>query len=608
MARPSRKSAILLGAAAALLSLWPRPAAGAAGDYGRVVELPPFIAEDSAVPLRWRYARFDQFEVLSLCPDSTTSAYLQKLYVFSQELSSILPPNLLFKTSVPITYLLCDERQRKRLDQDIPVETYLGHGVPPSQESASSAQPHFVEVPNLRLQDDDACFIFTLPNRDLLEQDAVVYLPGYVEFLLRKRTPPLPGWFISGFLTLYGTMTFEEPFSRRDAKVGEQPRVGEPPFVWVSDRESKELRQKIQEKLKLEASIARGLGPNASAEDIGLLAPLLLPMEDIVVSAHPPPGPAEAIDNYRRAWNCQAALFVQWALDNANPASREGFLRFLTQSSTEPPTETMFRDCLGVGYKGMSERLGRYFIKVSPSFDPAPVRLGIDAPSPPSIPIRDATVSEVSRIKGDWERLEAAFVSKTYPGLGGAYLEHAHHTLWHGYDLGDRDPRLLAAMGLYECDAGSDAAAQPLLAAAVRAHVVRPRAYFELARILYAEELAKPAGPKGTLSAAQITSVFGPLADGWTQSPPLLEAGELLAEVWLHGEVAPSRADLAELDRETLLFPQSSRLISQIAVLDARAGLLPEASRLIDRGLAHAPDEPSKGRLLQLRAALVPAK
>jgi hypothetical protein len=608
MRRSGRKFSLLLGSAAALLSCGPRPAAGAAGDYGRVVELPPFIAEDSAVPLRWRYARFDQFEILSLCADSTTTAYAQKLYVFSQELSSVLPPSFLFRTSVPITYLLCDERQRKRLDQDIPVETYLGHVVPPGQESALSSQPHFVEVPNLRLQDDDACFIFTLPNRDLLEQGPVVYLPGYVEFLLRKRTPPLPAWFIRGFVTLYDTMTFEEPFSRRDGAIGIRPRLGEPPFVWISDNESRLLRQKIQEKLKLEASIAHTLGPGASAEDTGLLSPLLLPMEDILVSPHPPPGPAEAIDRYQRAWNCQAALFVQWALDNANPAAREGFLRFLTQASAEPPTEAMFRDCLGVDFKGMGERLGRYFIQVSPSFDPAPVRLGIDAPSPPFIPVRDATASEVARIKGDWERLEAAFVSKAYPGLGGAYLEHAHHTLWHGYDQGDRDPRLLAAMGLYECDAGNDAAARPLLAAAVRAHVVRPRAYFELARILYAEELAKPAGAKGTLSAGQIASVFGPLADGWTQSPPLLAAGELVAEVWFHSEVAPTRADLAELDRESLLFPQSTRLISQIAVLDARAGLLPEANRLIDRGLANAPDEASRARLLRLRAALATPK
>jgi hypothetical protein len=601
----SRHLSFLLGSAAALLSLSPRPAKGAAGEYNRVVELPPFIAEDSAVPLRWRYARFDQFEVLSLCPDSTTLAYLQKLWGFSQELDAVLPPSFQFQTSLPVTYILCDERQRKRLDQDIPVETYLGHE---ARADPSSSKPHFIEVPNLRLQDDDACFIFTLPNPNLVDQDSVVYLPGYVDFLLHKRTPPLPPWFINGFISLYDTMSFEEQVTRANGSVRDESRLSEPPFVWVSDAESKRLRQKIQENLKLEATVARRLGPNASPDDLELLCPLLLPMEDLLVSARPPAGPAEAIDHYRRALNSQAALFVQWALDNANQASREGFLRYLTRSSTEPPTEAMFRECLGVSYRRMIEQLGRYFIKVSAPFDPAAVVLGIDAPRSPPIRIRDATVSEVSRIKGDWERLEAAFVRKAYPGLSGAYLEHAHHTLWRAYDQGDRDPRLLAAMGLYECDAGNDADARPLLAAAVRGRVVRPKAYLELARILYAEDLAKPAGAQGGLSAAQINSIFGPLAEGWTQSPPLLGAGELLADVWFHSGVAPSRADLVELERETLLFPQSAQLISQIAVLDARSGRLTEANRLIDRGLENAPDEPSRARLLQLQTALAPGK
>ena len=112
----------------------------------------------------------------------------------------------------------------------------------------------------------------------------------------------------------------------------------------------------------------------------------------------------------------------------------------------------------------------------------------------------------------------------------------------------------------------------------------------------------------GKLSAAQTESVFGPLAAGWAQPPPLLRACELLADIWFHSEVAPSPTDLAELEKVTLLFPRSSRLISQLVVLDAQAGRLREATQLIDRALPQTDDEPSRVRLLKLRELVIAPK
>jgi hypothetical protein len=343
-------------------------------------------------------------------------------------------------------------------------------------------------------------------------------------------------------------------------------------------------------------------------------------MEDLLVRPHPPSGPSEAIDLYDRRWTCQAALFVLCGLESAfrgpldpnlrGPVKRndhtwrESFWKFLARSSTEPVTEAMFRDCFGYSYDQMGVKLTQFRFQASIH----PHNLGIAAPNPPPIVLRDATPSEVSVIKGDWERYEAAFVKRTYPGVSGTYLDQAHHTLWRAYDLGDRSPRLLAAMGLYECDAGDDAAALPLLTSAVQTPGTRPKAGFELARIRYAAELAKPAGVKGQLSAAQTASVFVPLAAAWKQTPLLLPACELLADVWLHSDTAPSRADLAELERETFFFPKSSHLILQIALLEAQAGFSTEANQLIDRALENSPDEAGKAPFLQLRALLTNQK
>jgi len=58
---------------------------------------------------------------------------------------------------------------------------------------------------------------------------------------------------------------------------------------------------------------------------------------------------------------------------------------------------------------------------------------------------------------------------------------------------------LLAVMGLCECDAGNDSGARELLASAVQAQVIRPRAYYELTRIRYAEAMANAAGSSGRL-------------------------------------------------------------------------------------------------------------
>jgi len=376
-------------------------------------------------------------------------------------------------------------------------------------------------------------------------------------------------------------------------------RVRVPPFVWVSGEESARLRVKWNQEIKLDPGKLYAETP-------------LLPMQDIIGGRHPPPGSSEAVDLYNRRWTSQAALFVRFALDDnargptngGNQAWRDSFWKFLERASTEPVTEGLFRDCFGVGYEAMRSQLVHYLYPALFTIG----RLGTTAHEPAPVPVRAATASEVARIKGDWERLEADMVKRTYPGLSGAYLEHAHHTLWHAYALGDRDPRLLAAMGLYACDAGSDAAAQPLLTAAVQARVVRPKAYLELARILYAKDLASPAGRHGKLSAAQTESVFGPLAAGWAQPPPLLRACELLADIWFHSEVAPSPTDLAELEKVTLLFPRSSRLISQLVVLDAQAGRLREATQLIDRALPQTDDEPSRVRLLKLRELVIAPK
>jgi hypothetical protein len=566
---------------------------------GRMVVLPPFIVADKGAPLHWRYLAFDHFQILSVTSDSRTREFAGELATLETELRWMLPPEFRLQTSVPVTYLLGDGSMQQRLDQDLPAEMFLGkHG-----GTSGGPSQHFVTVPQLGLQDTDSYATFALLDGSFFQVGQMTYRADAMEDLLRRRTPPLPAWFVRGYMYFYRAVSFTVPggdaiiyepidggqAARRASRRGIE--VVSYPFVWISRRDSQLLRDQVNTGL-------------AQHQPVG---PLLLPMRDLVEQPHPPAGTKAEVERYRRAWLAQSGLWVRWALDDQNKGAspngqpwRDCFWTFVKRSSTEPANEAMFRECFGLGYPEMQEKLARYLPDAVTVFG----QCGTEVPDPAREIVRDATPGEVARIKGDWERLEVASVATTFPALASAYQEHAHETLWNAYDQGDRDPPLLAAMGLLACDAGDDPTARPLLSAAVEAGVVRPRAYVEWSRLLYAEAAAKPLGAGGKLSGEQTAAILAPLAAGRSQSPPQAAAGELAAEVWLHSDQAPSASDLAGLDDIAFLFPHSASLTCAAAELEARAGAVATARRLVDRGLQYVAVPADRGRLIQLRALL----
>src|SRR5476651_234046 len=119
---------------------------------------------------------------------------------------------------------------------------------------------------------------------------------------------------------------------------------------------------------------------------------------------------------------------------------------------------------------------------------------GEKIPEPPPFELRDATEAEVGRIKGDTLRL-------------GGHDGAAHLAMIAPYIRGERDPQLLAALGLLERKLGDDARAKKFLEAAARDKAVRPRAYLELARLRLADGIAHSTGA-GKLAADQTAGVL----------------------------------------------------------------------------------------------------
>jgi hypothetical protein len=100
--------------------------------------------------------------------------------------------------------------------------------------------------------------------------------------------------------------------------------------------------------------------------------------------------------------------------------------------------------------------------------------------------LQDAPDAVVGRIKGEALRLA---------GHG----NEAHNALIAPYIRGERDPRLLAALGLDEKLAGNVDRARKFLEAASNAKVDRARAYLELARLRFAAAQATPKAAQGRL-------------------------------------------------------------------------------------------------------------
>ncbi len=553
-----------------------RPATGRGADPGtdRVVELPPLLVLGSRDSLVWHYGAAADLEVLSLCSDATTKDFMEEFYQLRQVLRALVPPELQVRFSVPLVHILCSDEMKDRLGQDVLTQLYR-HSDPIAEPDdarpfssrgglAPPARPVHA-LPNLRLQDTDTYTIFALLDDDMAHAEFAL-TPDYVNFLLQRRTPPLPPWFILGTMRLYELCHVGD----RDIDVA--------PLAWVSSDAAKAARK----------------DPVAAAQG-------LLPLEDLLIAPRMVAAPPAEAEAYRRLWGAQATLFVRWCLDEKVGDRRAAFFAFVEQASHEPVTEPLFRQYFGLGFAEVRAQLGRYLPRAtgqSITLRPAQPLESL------ALKMRKAAPVEVARIKGDWERMETAFVKPTYPELSGTYLAEAERTFHRAYDEGERDPRLLAAMGLWECAAGHDAAAEPLLTAAVQAGVIRPRAYAELARIRYLAARAKPAGTQGRLDSTQTAYILHPLLAGRQQLPPLPDAAELFAELWFHTEMTPLPGDLAALDHATLLFPRSVGLAYRTALIDAREGQWPPARRLITRGLQTAPTPAVRAEFARLLGVL----
>ena len=560
-----------------LLGLLVRLPLGAA-EPGDAVTLPPYIVEEASKGPPWRYAELPGFEILSRCSDRTTRELVEMHVRLHRLLELLLPERLQLSFTVPRTLIFYDEALQSAASREVIASMMktARKGAPPSADPiggdfgplgrrATLLPTPFVRVsflPNLRLWDKDAMTVFSIVRDGGYDPDRLVLTRDYLQYLLLNRAPALPWWFVSGVLALYN----HTEYNADSLSLG--------PITWISETVTDALKDNPKN------------------------APAPLPLAEFFSGA-PPVGTPEG-EARRKIWIAQGALVVRWALDGRTPAQRAAFVEFVDRAVHHVTSEE-FQRGFGVDFATADAQLAAYL--------PAAVRKTVTLRparpwKAPVVTLRNANEAELARIKGDWERLEVGFVRQQTPELAGKYLEQARRTLRHAYDREVRDPRLLATMGLCECDAGDDAAAREFLESAARLGPLRPRAGYELARLRFAEADAHPEGAAGRISATQVAQVFTPLFAVREQAPAIPEIYELIAQVWSRSAFQPTRAHLDVLEDGVRLFPRRGSLIYRTALLYAERGFPLEAIELVRLGLVVTTDAAERDRFTQLAARL----
>ena len=433
------------------------------------IELPTYTVTDSRElppPEQWRYARIEGFEVLSSASERATKKLVhdfQKYYLAI----GLVWPGVQRPAAVPAALIICG--RGAKFDRFMPTgETRSDRAMASlslrDREQSAIVIDYASKVINLVTPEGiDAAA--AAPTTDAegnafgggadpgFEVDAYKQLyREYIHFLLAGVQPRAPAWLEEGLAQIF--MAMEVTDTRITVGQVEDPNL-------ISAEQA--------------ALNAAGNGGTAPQQDRDFNAALahraLLSMEELfAVTADS----AVAKNPLGSTWAKQSYAFVHWGLYGEKGKHQREFISFITRLGKEPLSETLFKECFKKSYKDMAIELRGYIEFTVHKIAGVQTGKGEKFPEPPPLEIREATQAEIGRILGD------AFI------LAG-HKPDAHLAMIAPYIRGERDPQLLAALGLLERTLGDDARAKKFLEAAVRGKAVRPRAYLELARLRLAD-------------------------------------------------------------------------------------------------------------------------
>jgi hypothetical protein len=545
------------------------PTAKAAGapaipEVEPVIQLPALTVE-AKHSIRWTYYEEGRLRVLSQCPDEVTKQWILDYIRMYALLDLIFPPDLQPKFDAPERVLLyppeddsgAANRAARALTEEVAALS------PTGSQTRRGAVVEF--MPNIMMRDWD-CYIlaaqvnpggrgvagsivpsnvgrrqsmFSPPMNGPKSQSYQV-TDSHFRALLLGRRPLLPGWFVLGLSQLFNDMEF----NLEAVDIAQLP--------WGEPEEAK-LQRDHPETLRLLSSLEEVFALSAGA------------------------GPAPGDRRVR-----EAALFVRWCLDDSTHARTTALWRFAAAGCSQPISEELFVHCFGLDYPEALEAIDAYVGRaVRHDFQLTPKSI-----PKPDVKLRLASKAEIAEIRGGWERLELNFVRERLPALAHNYAEQAGLTLQRAYDSGIRTPELLAEDGLLNLETGNKSAAFALLESAAQAHVVRPRVYCELARLIL-EKVANPDASDDASQREKDEARVEQLLDYARTMTPIPREAFLLTCAALSQRATILAPNEVEILNEGLgLFPDSFELTYKTAILELRSRLPVEARRVLTNAAA----------------------
>lgn len=247
-----------------------------------------------------------------------------------------------------------------------------------------------------------------------------------------------------------------------------------------------------------------------------------------------------------------ASLFVHYGLFGDNGKYTARFMQFVNHlADGGEPSDSMFKETFGKSLGTMESYIAAYardfaYYK-STDFKG-------DIPPMPAPAYREATQSEVARIKAE------VFLSQANPAKA---LEELRTAYWRG----EREPAMLALLATLEQQAGSEPRARKIIKALLELPKPSPQTYIAAARLQLKDTLAsKPAASDGKLTAdetsALIATLSGALAGGLTTE----DMCGTLAEIVLQSAAPPDSNMLAFLQQAAKRFPKNQNIIKASGV------------------------------------------